>query len=161
MNREQRRAALKQKQLNKIKGFDMTTGTLEIDIKGSDEKLEVDVMDFGVVSAIMEMVHKFSNPAESYKEDYEKAFKSNDSDGYAVFSFAKKIVMEFSDAVESIFGEGSCKKIFGHKYPQLIQIQEFIEDFTPISQAIIAASGMSEIIGDNTDDNKVVSMPTS
>lgn len=141
MNREQRRAAMKQ--AGKIKGFDITKGTLEVDIADSDDKLVVDVMDFGVTSALYELYHKFSNMEESYKEDYEQAFAEGDNAVDAKFRLMKHIVMDFSQSVEDIFGEGACIKIFGHKYPQVIQIAEFIEDFKPVAEAIINASGFS------------------
>lgn len=162
MNRAQRRAALKQSRL--AKGFDATKGTLDVPIAGSNEKITVDVMDFEVVSSIMELIHKFSNVQEYYKEDYEKAFNTQDADGYAVFMFAKKLVTDFSEYTDKIFGEDACKKIFGHKYPQFVQIQEFIEDFTPVAQAIIAASGMNDLVqGANESEaatsDTIVQMP--
>ena len=142
MNREQRRAALKQ--ANKIKGFDITKGTLKVDVAGSDDQLEVDVMDFGVTSALYELYERFSNIEKSYEEDYKAAFSDEDNVS-ARFNLMKKIIMDFSSSVDTIFGEGACLKIFGHKYPQVIQIAEFIEDFKPVAAAIINASGISEI----------------
>lgn len=142
MNREQRRAALKQ--ANKIKGFDITKGTLKVDVAGSDDQLEVDVMDFGVTSALYELYERFSNIEKSYEEDYKAAF-SDENNVSARFNLMKKIIMDFSSSVDTIFGEGACIKIFGHKYPQVVQIAEFIEDFKPVAAAIINASGISEI----------------
>lgn len=144
MNREQRRAALKQ--ANKIKGFDITKGTLKVDVAGSDDPLEVDVMDFGVTSALYELYEKFSDIEKSYEDDYKAAFSGEDNVS-ARFNLMKKIIMDFSSSVDTIFGEGACLKIFGHKYPQIVQIAEFIEDFKPVAAAIINASGISEIGG--------------
>ena len=143
MNREQRRAALRQ--AGRIKGFDITQGTLEINIKNSDEPLVVDVMDFGVTDAIYSMYKKFSNMEESYKEHYEKALSEDEDAIDARYNLMKAIITDFSTAVEGIFGEGSCVKIFGHKYPQVVQIAEFIEDFKPVAIAIINASGVGEV----------------
>lgn len=142
MNREQRRAALKQ--ANKIKGFDITKGTLKVDVAGSDDPLEVDVMDFAVTSALYELYEKFSNIEKSYEEDYKAAF-SNEENVSARFNLMKKIIMDFSSSVDTIFGEGACLKIFGHRYPQIVQIAEFIEDFKPVAAAIINASGIVDI----------------
>lgn len=157
MNREQRRAALKQ--AGKIKGFDITKGVLEIDIANSDEKLTVDVMDFGVTSALYDLYHKFSNMQETYKEDYEVAF-GEEKNIDAKFALMKKIVMDFSEAVEAIFGEGACTKLFGHKYPQVVQIAEFVEDFKPVAAAIISASGLGNDLASN-EASKVIAMPVS
>lgn len=143
MNREQRRAALRQ--TGRIKGFDITQGTLEVNIKNSDEPLVVDVMDFGVTDAIYSLYKKFSNMEEAYKEHYEKAFNEDVNSVDAKYNLMKAIITDFSTAVEGIFGEGSCVKIFGHKYPQVVQIAEFIEDFKPIAIAIISASGVGEL----------------
>lgn len=143
MNREQRRAALRQ--ASKIKGFDITKGTLEVSIANSDEKLVVDVMDAGVMFAFHDMYHKFSHLEETYKDEYEKAFANNDDSLDAKFMLMRKIITDFSEAVDNIFGEDSCKKLFGHKYPQLVQIKEFIEDFGPVARAIIASSGIDSL----------------
>lgn len=160
MNREQRRAAMKQ--AGKIKGFDISKGTLEVDIKDSDEKLVVDVMDFGVTDAIHDLYMKFNNLEESYKDEYEKAFKSGINDTEAKYQLMKKIIVDFSTAVDNIFGEGACIKLFGHKYPQLVQIAEFNEDFAPVALAIIQSSGIDTLtVQDMANNSKVVEMPSS
>jgi hypothetical protein len=76
----------------------------------------------------------------------------------AKFALMKKIVMDFSEAVEAIFGEGACIKLFGHKYPQVVQIAEFEEDFRPVAAAIISASGLGNDLASN-EANKVIAMP--
>lgn len=142
MNRAQRRAALAQ--VKKINGFDITKGNLEVSIAGSDEKLVVDVMDFNVVDNIVQLYEKFSDMQKSYKEAYDAAFAEGDDKIEAKFNLMRVIIHDFSDAVEQIFGEGSCVKIFGHKYPQIVQISEFISDFKQVAVAIIENSGMAE-----------------
>ena len=141
MNREQRRAAMKR--AGKIKGFDITKGTLEVDIANSDEKLIVDVLDFGVTSALYDLYKKFSNMREAYKEDYDAAFAEGADNIDAKFNLMKKIIFDFSEAVDNIFGEDACMKIFGHRYPQVVQIAEFIEDFKPVASAIINSAGVA------------------
>ena len=152
MNREQRRAALRQSK--KVTGFDTTQDTLEVSVAGSDEKLVVDTFDMGVIFAIHDLVYNFADIETTYKEDYEKAFAPN-GDIEAKYQLMKKVVTDFSESVENIFGEDSAKKIFGHKYPHPVQISEFIEDFTPVAQAIFAAFNLSE------DDFKAEAAATS
>ena len=149
MNREQRRAALRQ--AGKVKGFDITRGTLEVSIANSDEKLTVDVMDFEVTESIYNLVRNFSRLEETYKEDYDKAFNSGAEDIDSKFQLMKKVITDFSSAIEKIFGEDSCVKLFGHKYPMLVQINEFIEDFAPVATTILANAGFDELAqqGDN------------
>lgn len=162
MNREQRRAFRKQitsniKQLQDIQGFDITTNTLNLPIADSDETITIDTQDMGVIFSIWDLINKFSNIEESYKEDYTKAFGA-EADINSKFNFMKKVVTDFSDAVENIFGEGSCKKIFRHKYPNLVQISEFIEDFVPIAKAIIAANNVDIAQFESQGGNNIVPM---
>lgn len=139
MNRAQRRAMLsKQRNERKPMGFDITNDTLEVNIINSEDTVKVDLLDFGVTEALYTMYTKFSDIEKYYKEDYDKAFGA-DGNVDARFELMKRVVHEFSDSVEAIFGEDSCKKIFGHKYPQIVQIAEFIEDFGPIAETIMSA----------------------
>lgn len=151
MNREQRRAQRREtlKKLNRAHGFSVSKdGVIEIPIAESDDKLVVDTTDFAVTSALYDLFHKFGNIEQSYKEEYDKAFSTPDDEGGidAKFQLMKKIIYDFSDYVDQIFGEGACIKIFGHKYPQVVQISEFIEDFKPIAAAIIEASGITDMM---------------
>ena len=66
--------------------------------------------------------------------------------------------IDASEAVEAIFGEGACIKLFGHKYPQVVQIAEFVEDFRPVAAAIISASGLGNDLASD-EANKVIAMP--
>lgn len=147
MNREQRRAQRRAnlQQVNKIETFDLTKGNLKVNIKDSDEFLVVDLLDFDVTNAIFDMYNKFSNIEAAYKEEYNKAMQSNKLE--SKFMLLRHIVYDFSEMVDSIFGNGACVLLFGHKHPQLVQITEFIEDFGPIATEIMNAtnSTMTEL----------------
>lgn len=163
MNREQRRAALRQ--ASKIKGFDITKGTLEVSIANSDEKLVVDVMDADVMFSFHDMYMKFSHLEETYKDEYTAAFADN-ADPNGKILLMRKIIYDFSEAIDNIFGKDACEKIFGHKHPQLVQIKEFIEDFAPIAKAIIASSGVDSLAAESAaalatpNAEQTVSAPT-
>ena len=69
MNREQRRAQLKQLG-KKFSGIDVTKGTLDMSISGSDDVVTLDLMNFDTIYYLSEMSEKFSDLQSSYSEDF-------------------------------------------------------------------------------------------
>lgn len=159
MNRAQRRAALKQHRFTNVKTYDITQSTLTVNIANSDEKLTVDLLDPDVLDAIYTMYTKFSNIEESYADLYRAAVADDGID--AKFKLLRTITNDFSELVEIIFGEDSNagKKLFGHKKAHLVQITEFIEDFEPTAEAIIATTSLAlKSIDEPVQQSNVVPM---
>ena len=139
MNREQRRAQLKQLG-KKFSGIDITKGTLDIPISGSDEVIKLDLMNFDTIYYLSEMSEKFSDLQSSYAEDFDAIdnIKDNSKKSMALIRLYKKVVDDFTYYVDKIFGEGATLKIFGNEAPMPQVIGEFIEDLSPVLQAISA-----------------------
>ena len=139
MNREQRRAQLKQLG-KKFSGIDVTKGTLDIPISDSDEVVTLDLMNFDTIYYLSEMSEKFSDLQSSYAEDFNAIdnIKDNSKKSMALIRLYKKVVDDFTYYVDKIFGEGATLKIFGNEAPMPQVIGEFIEDLSPVLQAISA-----------------------
>lgn len=150
LNREQRRAQLKQLG-KKFSGLDITKGTLDIDIKGSDEKITIDLMNFDTIYYLTEMSEKFSNLQSAYSEDFEAIDKIEDTmkKSMALVRVYKKVIDDFAFYVDKIFGDGATKRIFGNEAPMPQVIGEFIEDLSPVMQAVTSVM-VSE--GENTSN---------
>ena len=139
MNREQRRAQLKQLG-KKFSGIDVTKGTLDIPISDSDEVITLDLMNFDTIYYLSEMSEKFSDLQSSYAEDFNAIdnIKDNSKKSMALIRLYKKVVDDFAYYVDKVFGEGATLKIFGNEAPMPQVIGEFIEDLSPVLQAISA-----------------------
>ena len=139
MNREQRRAQLKQLG-KKFSGIDITKGTLDIPISDSDEVVTLDLMNFDTIYYLSEMSEKFSDLQSSYAEDFNAIdnIKDNSKKSMALIRLYKKVVDDFTLYIDKIFGEGATLKIFGNEAPMPQVIGEFIEDLSPVLQAISA-----------------------
>lgn len=139
MNREQRRAQLKQLG-KKFSGIDITKGTLDIPISGSDEVIKLDLMNFDTIYYLSEMSEKFSDLQSSYAEDFNAIdnIKDNSKKSMALIRLYKKVVDDFTLYIDKIFGEGATLKIFGNEAPMPQVIGEFIEDLSPVLQAVSA-----------------------
>ena len=139
MNREQRRAQLKQLG-KKFSGIDVTKGTLDIPISDSDEVIKLDLMNFDTIYYLSEMSEKFSDLQSSYAEDFDAIdnIKDNSKKSMALIRLYKKVVDDFTLYIDKIFGKGATLKIFGNEAPMPQVIGEFIEDLSPVLQAISA-----------------------
>lgn len=137
LNREQRRAQLKQLG-KKFSGIDVTKGTLDIPISGSDEVIKLDLMNFDTIYYLSEMSEKFSDLQSSYAEDFDAIdnIKDNTKKSIALIKVYKKVIDDFAYYVDKVFGDGATKLIFGNEAPMPQAIGEFIEDLAPVMQAI-------------------------
>ena len=146
LNREQRRAQLRQLG-KKFSGIDITKGTLDIPISGSDEIITLDLMNFDTIYYLSEMSEKFSDLQSSYAEDFDVIdnIKDNSKKSFALIKVYKKVIDDFTYYVDKVFGDGATLKIFGNEAPMPQVIGEFIEDLAPVMQAI------STMITDDND----------
>lgn len=137
LNREQRRAQLKQLG-KKFSGIDVTKGTLDIPISGSDDVIKLDLMNFDNIYYLSEMSEKFSDLQSSYAEDFDAIdnIKDNSKKSIALIKVYKKVIDDFAYYVDKVFGVGATKMIFGNEAPMPQAIGEFIEDLAPVMQAI-------------------------
>lgn len=137
LNREQRRAQLKQLG-KKFSGIDVTKGTLDIPIRGSDEVIKLDLMNFDTIYYLSEMSEKFSDLQGSYSEDFDAidSIQDNVKKSMALIRVYKKIIDDFAYYVDKVFGVGATKRIFGNEAPMPQAIGEFIEDLSPVLQAV-------------------------
>lgn len=136
MNREQRRAQIKQLS-KKFSGIDITKGTLDIPI-GDGDKVTLDLMSFDTIYYLSEMVEKFTDLQGSYEEDFTAidSIKDKSKKSFAIVRVYKKIIDDFVYYVDKVFGVGATKRIFGNEAPMPQGIGEFIEDLSPILQAV-------------------------
>lgn len=136
MNREQRRAQIKQLS-KKFNGIDVTKGTLDIPI-GDGDKVTLDLMSFDTIYYLSEMVEKFADLQSSYAEDFTAidSIKDNSKKSFAIVRVYKKIIDDFVYYIDKVFGVGATKRIFGNEAPMPQGIGEFIEDLSPILQAV-------------------------
>lgn len=155
LNREQRRAQLKQlgKRFN---GLDITKGTLDIPITGSENKITLDLMNFDTIYYLMELSEKFSDIQGTYSEDFDSIDKIEDSvkKSMALVRLYKKVIDDFAFYIDKVFGEGATLKIFGNEAPMPQVIGEFIEDLAPVLQAV---STMVTSDANNTSVQSVLS----
>ena len=137
LNRVQRRAQLKQLG-KKFSGIDVTKGTLDIPISGSDEVIKLDLMNFDTIYYLSEMSEKFSDSQSSYAEDFDAIdnIKDNSKKSIALIKVYKKVIDDFAYYVDKVFGDGATKLIFGNESPMPQAIGEFIEDLSPVMQAV-------------------------
>lgn len=136
MNREQRRAQIKQLS-KKFNGIDITKGTLDIPI-GDGDKVTLDLMSFDTIYYLSEMVEKFTDLQSSYAEDFTAidSIKDKSKKSFAIVRVYKKIIDDFVYYIDKVFGVGATKRIFGNEAPMPQGIGEFIEDLSPILQAV-------------------------
>lgn len=168
MNREMRRAQLKNLS-KKFPGFDISRGILDLPIKNSSETVTVDLMNFDTIYYLSEMSARFTNTRAFYKDDFAKIEDApEDAKSFLTIRLYKKIITEFTDYVDKIFGEDATKRIFGNKAPMPQAIGEFIQSINPILEALPAfmndssfanssvaeeASANSDVLNDGNDDN--------
>lgn len=137
MNREQRRAQIKQLG-KKFSGLDITKGTLDIPINASGDFVTLDLMNFDNIYYLSEMAEKFSDLQGSYAEDFDAidSIKDNVKKSMALIRVYKKIIDDFAGYIDKLFGVGATKRIFGNETPMPQAIGEFIEDLSPVLQAV-------------------------
>lgn len=155
LNREQRRAQLKQLG-KKFNGLDITKGTLDIPITGSENKITLDLMNFDTIYYLMELSEKFSDIQGTYSEDFDSIDKIEDNvkKSMALVRLYKKVIDDFAFYIDKVFGEGATLKIFGNEAPMPQVIGEFIEDLAPVLQAV---STMVTSDANNTSVKSVLS----
>lgn len=156
MNREQRRAQIKQLS-KKFNGIDITKGTLDIPI-GDGDKVTLDLMSFDTIYYLSEMVEKFTDLQSSYAEDFTAidSIKDKSKKSFAIVRVYKKIIDDFVYFIDKVFGVGSAKRIFGNEAPMPQCIGEFIEDLSPILQAVSTL-----LTNENNDISNVQSVLSS
>lgn len=156
MNREQRRAQIKQLS-KKFNGIDITKGTLDIPI-GDGDKVTLDLMSFDTIYYLSEMVEKFTDLQSSYAEDFTAidSIKDKSKKSFAIVRVYKKIIDDFVYYVDKVFGVGATKRIFGNEAPMPQGIGEFIEDLSPILQAVSTL-----LTNENNDISNVQSVLSS
>lgn len=156
MNREQRRAQIKQLS-KKFNGIDITKGTLDIPI-GDDDKVTLDLMSFDTIYYLSEMVEKFTDLQSSYAEDFTAidSIKDKSKKSFAIVRVYKKIIDDFVYYIDKVFGVGATKRIFGNEAPMPQGIGEFIEDLSPILQAVSTL-----LTNENNDISNVQSVLSS
>lgn len=137
LNRAQRRAQLKQLG-KKFSGLDITKGTIDIPIRGGEDHVTLDLMNFDTIYYFSEMVEKFTDLQSAYGEDFTAidSIKDKSKKSFAIIRVYKKIIDDFTYSVDKVFGVGATKRIFGNEAPMPQGIGEFIEDLSPILQAI-------------------------
>lgn len=137
MNREQRRAQLKQLG-KKFSGIDITKGTLDIPIIDSNEKITIDLLDFNTIYYLTELADKFSDIQSSYSESFDSidAIEDESKRSVALVRLYKKVIDDFTFYIDKVFGNGATIKIFGNSTPMPQTIGEFIEDLTPVLNAV-------------------------
>lgn len=155
LSREQRRAQLKQLG-KKFNGLDITKGTLDIPITGSENKITLDLMNFDTIYYLMELSEKFSDIQGTYSEDFDSIDKIEDNvkKSMALVRLYKKVIDDFTFYIDKVFGEGATLKIFGNEAPMPQVIGEFIEDLAPVLQAV---STMVTSDANNTSVQSVLS----
>lgn len=155
LNREQRRAQLKQLG-KKFNGLDITKGTLDIPITGSENKITLDLMNFDTIYYLMELSEKFSDIQGTYSDDFDSIDKIEDNvkKSMALVRLYKKVIDDFAFYIDKVFGEGATLKIFGNEAPMPQVIGEFIEDLAPVLQAV---STMVTSDANNTSVKSVLS----
>jgi hypothetical protein len=155
LNREQRRAQLKQLG-KKFNGLDITKGTLDIPITGSENKITLDLMNFDTIYYLMELSEKFSDIQGTYSEDFDSIDKIEDNvkKSMALVRLYKKVIDDFAFYINKVFGEDATLKIFGNEAPMPQVIGEFIEDLAPVLQAV---SAMVTSDANNTSVQSVLS----
>lgn len=132
MNREQRRAQLKDLS-KKFTGFNITSGVVDIPVGTDGTKLQFDTMNYDTIYYLSELVDKFSHIEETYADDFKKVEEADESRRqFATVKLYKKIITDFCEVVEHIFGEGSVVILFGNTAPMPQVIAEFLEDLAPI-----------------------------
>lgn len=154
MNREQRRAQLKQLG-KKFNGIDVTRGTIEIPIGNNSENLTVDLMNYDTIYYLSEIADKFSNLEEYYKDDFDNidSIENKSRKSMALIKLYKKIIDDFTVSVDKIFGDDATKKIFGNNAPMPQAIAEFIEDLSPVLTAISTMMNSETNSINNTSSN--------
>lgn len=131
MNREQRRAQLKDLS-KKFSGFNITRGVVDIPV-GDGASVKLDTMNYDTIYYLSELVDRFGHIEETYADEFKEIDSVNESrKQFATVKLYKKIITEFCETVEKIFGEGSVILLFGNTAPMPQAIAEFLEDLAPI-----------------------------
>ena len=130
----------------------ITKGTLDIPISGSDEVIKLDLMNFDTIYYLSEMSEKFSDLQSSYAEDFNAIdnITDNTKKSIALIRVYKKVIDDFTYYVDKVFGDGATKLIFGNEAPMPQAIGEFIEDLSPVMQAV------STLVKSEASDNSNV-----
>lgn len=106
-------------------------GEIKIEVNDDGEYIAINLADQSFVKRFYDM---FMNIKKKYEEAQEKneAIADNDVVGQLDFKIevSKSVMLE----IDNLFGEGTCKKVFGDIVPDMFAIKEFFEAITPIIQ---------------------------
>lgn len=159
LNREQRRAQLK-KLSKKVPGIDITKGTIDIPIKGKNDKLTLDLMNFDTIYHFSEMCDKFSDVKAAYPVEYADVEEEKDENKKRIklVRLVKRIITDFTVHVDAVFGDGATIKVFGNTAPVPQTIGEFIED---MSQVLTSLSSLMSSELESGNGNNVLSVASA
>jgi len=133
-------------------------GIRKIGVNDNGDYIEISVNDRGLHSRFAEMMDWFDKQQEIIankgkeltkkhgsspliSEDEEGEVKINTSAIVDVTNVETDHYKECCEKIDEVFGEGTCKKVFGDVIPDDVLIVEFFEQITPVLQKLAEERG--------------------
>lgn len=144
-------------------------GIRKIGVNDKGDYIELSVNDTGLTDRFLDMISWFEKKDMEIDEEREKIEEKygdakligKDEEGNVVYNtdalievsrLRTEVYRECCKKIDGVFGEGSCKKIFGDIVPDEVLILDFFDQIAPILEKMAAERG--EKINMRYDRNK-------
>jgi hypothetical protein len=102
-------------------------GMRYIEVNDNGDTIGISIED----AAFYEKYNAFLKWLQSQNEEHQKATEEE-----SILEFMAKFGRELSDKLDSLFGAGASKKVFGDATPSVYMAHDFFEQITPIMEKI-------------------------
>lgn len=122
----------------KIDSIRVDTGVKKIEVNDEGETISLNFADQSFPARYFAMVDEFKARQEAFEKEaaaldraYEEQQLSEYERSRQVAVFSLKVHEFFKDRVDGLFGEGTCRKVFGDIVPSVDLYVDFINQLAP------------------------------
>lgn len=104
-----------------------------IEVNDNGDVLELDFDDLNLPYRFYAMIKKFETDREKFTKDLAEKIKGMpDKDAAAAFVEAEReLNVYMRDAIDEVFGEGTCRKVYGDILPSVEMHMKFFDALRP------------------------------
>lgn len=104
-----------------------------IEVNDNGDVLELDFDDLNLPYKFYGMVKKFEEDRKKFTEELAEKFKDglDDNNMDALIEAERKLNVYMRDAIDEVFGEGTCRKVYGDILPSWEMHMQFFDELRP------------------------------
>ncbi|HIW14913.1 MAG TPA: hypothetical protein H9691_05665 [Firmicutes bacterium] len=122
----------------KIDSIRVDTGVKKIEVNDEGETISLNFADQSFPARYFAMVDEFQAQQDVFRQEAEQLDREREEKKLSEYDHSRKVAAFnlkihefFKDRVDGLFGEGTCRKVFGDIVPSLDLYVDFINQLAP------------------------------